>query len=217
MKTTKSLFLTLALALTGTFAFAQNGTITGSAHDFKAEGWSGGEICKVCHTPHNALHSDQGAPLWDHLVTTETFTPYADTGTLDATVGVPTGTSKLCLSCHDGVTNVDAFGGDAGTGNISTLFTGTTASLGVNLTTHHPISLTYNATLATTDGGLHNPTTTDSGITAQIDDDMLFGTGNDQLECASCHDVHNNGPSGVSFLLVKTNADSALCLTCHNK
>ena len=39
---------------------------------------------------------------------------------------------------------------------------------------------------------------------------MLF---NDRLECASCHDVHNS--YNQAGLLVKSNADSALCLTCH--
>jgi len=41
---------------------------------------------------------------------------------------------------------------------------------------------------------------------------MLIGG---QVQCASCHDVHNG--SGVEKLLRKTNVASALCLTCHNK
>ena len=218
---TKNIFLTVALALCTTFAFAQN--ITGSKHDFRVQSFnptSGGsaEICITCHTPHNAISSANGAPLWNHAESVETFTPYADNGTLDASVAAPTGTSKLCLSCHDGTTNLDAIGtGVAGTAALgsATFYPTTTADLGTNLTTHHPVSFTYDDALAAADGGLHPPTSTTSGITGNIDADMLFGAGNDRLECSSCHDVHNG--ANLAGLLVKTNNGSALCLTCHNK
>ena len=81
------------------------------------------------------------------------------------------------------------------------------ALLGINLTTHHPISFQYNTALASTDGTLKDPSATPA-VAA-----MLFA-GN--LECASCHDAHNNGPTGTK-LLRATNAASALCLTCHIK
>ena len=57
------------------------------------------EVCIFCHTPHNA---NPAVPLWNQTLSTgATYQPYTST-TLTAVVGVPTGSSKLCLSCHDG-------------------------------------------------------------------------------------------------------------------
>jgi len=201
----------IALAFMSVTAFGQ---ITGSDHDFSNENWNGtGEICVVCHTPHNADVSVNDAPLWNHEVTSATFTPYSS-ATLDAgtngQLGQPNGISKLCLSCHDGTVAIDNFGG---TTNGTETMSGNDL-IGTDLSDDHPVSFTYDAALASADGGLYDPTTTSSNITPNgtIDEDMLF---NKKLECASCHDVHNG--SGVAKLLRKSNASSALCLTCHAK
>ena len=182
--------------------------ISGSSHDFSGTGWNTtGEICIVCHTPHNADITVSEAPLWNHEVTVSTFTPYSS-ATLDATVGQPSASSKLCLSCHDGTVALDNFGGQTG----GTIFITGDALMGTGLDNDHPISFTYDATLATNDQGLHDPTTTNSGLGGTIHEDMLFAG---QMECASCHDVHNS--TGLLKLLIKSNATSALCLTCHDK
>ena len=186
--------------------------IVGSAHDFSSDGWAGNEICLPCHTPHNSDTSVTDAPLWNHEVTIAIFTPYLS-GTLDATdVAQPDGVSKLCLSCHDGTVALDSFGGTTGTTFIST-----GANVGIDLSNDHPISFTYDVALSTADGELADPATTASGIPGggNIDEDMLFGIGNDQLECSSCHDVHNS--EGHDMLLLLENVGSALCLTCHTK
>lgn len=83
---------------------------------------------------------------------------------------------------------------------------------GNDLSTEHPISFDFTDAMATTDGGLFPPTTTNSGLGSTIDNDMLF---NGRMECASCHDVHNR--FGVMHLLKMSNVNSELCLTCHNK
>lgn len=191
---------------------AASAQIAGSAHDFSGDAWNTtGQICIVCHAPHNTSGTVANAPLWNHEVSTQTFTVYTNTGTLDATdVSQPSGASMLCLSCHDGVTALDAFGGNTGTQPM----TGT-AVVGTDLSNDHPVSFTYDAALATADGGLADPTNVASGLGGNIDADMLFGPGNDQLECASCHGVHND--SGLAFLLRKANTGSDLCLTCHTK
>jgi predicted CXXCH cytochrome family protein len=182
--------------------------ISGSAHDFSGKTWNpGGEICEVCHTPHKADNTVSGAPLWNHEVTTATFTLYSS-GTFDATAGQPDGASKLCLSCHDGTVAIDNFGGQTN----GTKFIGGGKNLGTDISDDHPVSITYDANLATADGGLYDPTTTNSGLGSTIDADMLISG---ELQCSSCHDVHNG--SGVAKLLVKSNAASALCLTCHSK
>jgi hypothetical protein len=217
------------------------GTIKGSAHDFSAQGWSGQQICLACHTPHNgATGAQQIAPLWGHDTTAATFTTYtgvagsgatAGTTSMDATVLQPTGTSLLCLSCHDGTVAVDSFGGKSNGGG--TVFIGTlraTADLTTDLSNDHPISFTYDAALARTDGSLFDPTvqvvttlaSPSGGVrTGTIDQVLLEGS---KVECSSCHDVHNTftGPApaagAASNMLLKislTNSD--LCLACHNK
>jgi predicted CXXCH cytochrome family protein len=199
---------------------AMAGTIVGSAHDLSARGWSGGQICVVCHTPHFANVSVADAPLWNHAITTKTYQLYAS-GTLNAVTGQPTGVSKLCLSCHDGTVALDSFGGTTGVDTIGAQFA---VGAGPNdLRDDHPISITYDTALATADGALFDPATRAATIgsgtqtkTGTIATTMLYGG---QVQCASCHDVHNAFTAGAApnRLLKVTKAGSALCLTCHNK
>ncbi len=182
--------------------------ITGSAHDFSNAGWNTtGETCIVCHAPHGgAALSD--APLWNHSLTTQNFTLYSSPTLHAADLSQPAGATRLCLSCHDGTIALDSFGGTTGTN-----FQGNPIAPSGNLGSEHPISFTYNDALSIADGGLNPPSTTTSGLGGTIADDLLF---NNRVECASCHDVHNALGTG-GFLLVKSNAGSGLCLTCHAK
>ena len=198
----KKLFIIFAALALTTGAFGQ---ISNTSHDFSGETWSGGEICITCHTPHNAMEGYE--PLWNHEVTSATFALYSS-ATFDATdLDQPDGVSKLCLSCHDGTIAIDSFGGATGTTFIGTV----PGNLGTDLSNDHPISFTYDDTLAGSDGELVLPSTTGSGIGGSITDTMLFGG---KMECASCHDVHGTGEDNF---LVMTNAGSALCLKCHIK
>lgn len=206
----KKLFVFLVCAMLSTGLYS---AIAGSGHDFSGFGWSGGEICLPCHTPHNAkLPPDDLVPLWNHDVTASVFTVYSSpTGTLDAgPLGQPAGVSKACLSCHDGTVGLDAYG----TNVPVPVIIGGAFNLGANLSNDHPISFTFNTALATADGELFDPSAQASGLGGTIQNDMLFA---DQMECASCHDVHNTVCPACASLLVKDNAGSALCLTCHNK
>lgn len=129
-------------------------------------------------------------------------------------------------------------------GDVAAPNTPDSVNLGIDLTNDHPISFTYNAALAALKGTtLNDPTTTttNSGTTGNlviyragdpanggvntISAQMLFtkpgaGTPN-QLECASCHEPHAHGDSAVATsnfpFLIKSNLNSNLCLTCHNK
>ncbi len=220
-KMKKVLITTLALGVTvGLASIASAGTVVNSAHDLRGTITTpDNQICVVCHTPHNAYPptgtSQKYAPLWNHASTTGNFTMYSSpTGTLNATmaVDIPTtdGTvSRACLSCHDGTIALDSFGGVT---NGSTVISGA-ALLGTDLSNDHPVAFQYTSALATEDGELTDPTTAgSSGLGGTIQDDMLF---NNSLECGSCHDVHNT--PGVNKFLIKSNAASALCLTCHVK
>jgi len=110
------------------------------------------EICVFCHTPHNA---NPAVPLWNQTLSTgATYQPYAST-TMKATVGLPTGSSKLCLACHDGTV---AIGNTINNGRIAMqgvnalgMLTGPSA-LGTDLRRDHPISF-----VPVTSGAIVNP------------------------------------------------------------
>jgi len=210
-------FFVLSLEVTGQ-------GIVGSRHDFTSSGWNWnfmhkgtGEICILCHTPHNANQTVPDSPLWNHEVTSATFTLYSSpTFNAAPVIGQPQGVSKLCLSCHDGTVALDSWGNEAG----SVFVSGHSWIQGTNLTNDHPISFAYDSSLAATDGELYNPDNTPSGLGNTISQDLLS---NGRVECTSCHDVHNKmGNSTIPnatnhHMLWKKNTGSALCLTCHNK
>jgi hypothetical protein len=216
----KLLVLLSVLALVAGFSGVSIAGIQGSAHDFSGFSFAGGQICLPCHTPHNA--QSDAAPLWNHALSTATYLPYTSPS-MDATVGQPTGASKLCLSCHDGTVAVDSFGGDTGTIFISAY--GAPFDLGTDLSNDHPISFTYDAALSTADPGLFDPTakivTIGQGTfsrTGSISEVMLEG--GTELQCQSCHSVHNDFVAGTAIsdaLLKITIGGSELCIACHNK
>ncbi len=205
---------------------AQAGIID-SHHDFSSLGASDGEACSPCHTPHAADSSViSDGPLWNHEVSTATFTTY-NSDTMDSVPGQPTGTSILCLSCHDGTVAIDSFGGMAGSVYISDsyyTYSGDTLDsyFTTDLTGDHPISMEYNSAVAAADGHLNDPSTTSSGLGGTIAEDMLH---NGKVECTSCHDPHVGRSTGCESChfgletksLVMDNTSSALCLTCHAK
>jgi predicted CXXCH cytochrome family protein len=161
-----------------------------------------GDICIFCHTPHSK--ADQ-IPLWNHDMSKATYTPYTSS-TLKATVGQPTGTSKLCLSCHDGTVALGMvrsrptqiqMRSSAGTMPLGR------SRIGTDLSGHHPISFTYDNALVTANGELRDPIT----LQQQVRLDQLK-----QVQCTSCHDPHRDQ---YGKFLVKDNYASALCLDCH--
>jgi predicted CXXCH cytochrome family protein len=190
-----------------------NAAISSSAHDFRGDSWYGTEdqICLPCHTPHESITTVTDAPLWNHAVTTATYTMYDDTN-LDGSVGSITAVTKLCLTCHDGTVALENFGGvTTGTNYVSG-----TAAIGTDLSNHHPVAVTYVDTAGT---GMKAKSTDISALSitgVSTIADLLVGTGaTATVECSSCHDVHNG--ETVDKLLLVDNAASALCLACHDK
>ncbi|MFV2059060.1 MAG: cytochrome c3 family protein [Gammaproteobacteria bacterium] len=190
--------------------------IVGSKHDLSMSGGglTGGiaavsekRICIFCHTPHNSFNN---APLWNRTAgVVQQYTPYSSS-TLTATPGQPTGSSILCLSCHDGTI---AIGGAVATGAIlmngvsatGAIPTGSKGYIGINLSNDHPISFQYTKTLAAQATELVDPATLVGAV--RLD-------GNSEIQCTTCHDAHDdiNGQ-----FLVMSNRGSALCEQCHQK
>lgn len=210
--------LLLLLSLFSNMVYA--GSIKGTAHDLSSKGFDAGENCIICHTPHNSDISVTATPLWNHHPRSSTYNMYF---TDDESINrQPTGNSKLCLSCHDGVTAVDKFGGQATT----TYMSGTSgANISNKQTDSHPLSIIFNSALAAKNPSLYDPSVKTITIGAGSKNartgtiaDLLLP--NDRVQCSSCHDVHNNvvgsNAKDQPFLKI-SKAGSEICLTCHNK
>lgn len=170
-------------------------------------------------------------PLWNHTVTVEAFTMYQN-GPGAPTVGPkasqaidqnplgPGPSSLLCLSCHDGSVAVNAYGNSAqlahSRGPIDGGRIGVVYQIGKDgyLGNHHPIAFNYDA-VAAVDGDIVSADVASFGAAGAVRN-HLYGAGNDQMECGSCHSVHNKGNGGET-LLWTTDTASGLCLTCHDK
>ncbi|MEZ5063778.1 MAG: cytochrome c3 family protein [bacterium] len=160
------------------------------------------QICIFCHTPHNA---SSVAQLWNRSASTATYTPYTSSS-LDAAPGQPTGSSKLCLSCHDGTIALGDVLSRATpipmAGGVTQMPAGP-SNLGTTLHDDHPVSFPYTAALAAADGELADP--------ASLGGDVRLDAGG-ELQCTTCHDAHDD--SNGDFL-VQDNTAGALCRTCH--
>jgi predicted CXXCH cytochrome family protein len=159
------------------------------------------ENCKYCHVIENESGGLKEL-IWYESSKNITYIPY-NSLSLDAKISQPLGSSKLCLSCHDGTYAFD----DAGNHSFNYQ-----QSFGTDLRGSHPVSIKYDSFLAMKDKGLHDPSTTQSGLGGTIYSDMLI---NGNLECISCHDIH--AMKGEANYLIKSNRESDLCLTCHDK
>jgi predicted CXXCH cytochrome family protein len=93
---------------------------------------------------------------------------------------------------------------------------------GMGLTSVHPINFTYNAALAAQTKDLVTPTTSAlaiSGSTLGGSATGILPAGggwlplyNGTMQCATCHDVHDNT---INDFLRTDNSTSGLCLACH--
>jgi predicted CXXCH cytochrome family protein len=107
-------------------SFAHAEGIQNSKHDFSAATWSDKEICKPCHTPHNAVETNLTGRLWAHTLSTAQYAYHGGSltnpdGTTRPEAGTGTATqadmdvaTRLCLSCHDGTVALDSFMGKDG-------------------------------------------------------------------------------------------------------
>jgi predicted CXXCH cytochrome family protein len=189
-------------------AIAVRAAVRGSGHDFSAQGYGSTEICIFCHTPHNAKQDVPDSPLWNHRVTTATYTLYSSP-TIKQIPQQPRGPSKLCLSCHDGTVAIDSFGNSNG----SHFITGT-ANMGINLSDDHPISISWDH--QTLSGGRPSCSSCHSFHGAPPPNNLPFFNG--YLECGTCHEPHNKPPAGGSVKMLRESLDqSTICLRCHGK
>jgi hypothetical protein len=242
--TRKFNILVALLAIAMFASVSQARYISGSAHDFGTAGWSGGQTCGPCHTPHNGDVSVTEAPLWAHTLTDANYKTHVSDSASAATEVDET--SRLCLSCHDGTVAMDSFMGNSAA-STDTHMTGSTL-LGTDLTNDHPIgaaalwsetysvdgttgALTWNgdqpssfvsqgASFAYDDAGTPKTAT----VRAKVKAMPAGGAYENQfaISCATCHRAHT-GSLTASVTTGGVTPDGAtvngsyLCLSCHAK
>lgn len=199
-------------------------------------------ICVYCHAPHHTIKPGSAEaigvdylPLWNHGVSTNTVFQMYNNGNQDpdeadalgnpinhqyqAVANAPGSVSRLCLSCHDGSVAVNQYGFNPGrTQSRGTAdadgkaITGSyVIGTGGNLSNHHPIGFDY-SDVAAKDDEIASITQT-FGTTGVKIADLLY---QNNMECVTCHDVHNTKNNGESFLWT-TDYGSKFCCTCHLK
>lgn len=162
------------------------------------------QVCIFCHVPH---HSTAVAPLWsrpDPDPTGSAYSPYSSL-TLEAAPGQPRGSSRLCLSCHDGTIAMGRLAGGRQISALDRIPAGRSSNLSQDLSDDHPVSIPYTTETAMADGELSMP--------LDLAPALRLEPGG-YLECRTCHDPHNDR---FDKFLVMDNAGSALCTACHRK
>jgi len=216
-----------ALVALAVAAFASNAmaVIAGSPHDLSAatgpQTYPGGTLssCQYCHAPHRANITVAGAPLWNR--NTPATIPTGYTSNTVSSQNAPGANSITCLSCHDGATDMGAtYTGTNGFPTPPTLMVGAMAVASVannGLQDDHPVGIRYAAV-----GGPGTGYKTKISVQAAL---KLYGNaGVETVECASCHDPHNDrwGGAGIGdinfrFFIRGAAGIGGLCSTCHDK
>ncbi len=176
-----------------------------------------GEVCVYCHTPHAGQFS---SPLWNRTFSVTTYDMYDSqhSSTIDMSVDAqPSGTSLACLSCHDGTIGLDvvanapnAYSGSVPgtTAGLNTMPGSSNALLDTDLRNDHPISIVFDPSQ---DPSFNSVTfVKTAGLKLFLDP----SSPGEKVQCASCHNPHNNTHTP---LLRINNSSSNLCRTCHIK
>lgn len=202
----KHVVILLGLLLSS--AIPANTSVMDSLHNLSATGpgkiksQSTDQVCVFCHTPHRPA---LGPGLWNKPVNQASITTY-QSSTAKAVPREPTGTSALCLTCHDGTIALGEMlrpprgRGNANNSDLRGTFLRGRSGFGTNLSNHHPIGFEYDLTLKNANSGLVHPSTVDLPMTAG------------EMECTVCHDPHS---SNFPPFLHKPSLNGELCLTCH--
>ena len=190
------------------------------------------EICIFCHTPHNATPQSS---LWNRPdpASMGSFPVYGGALVIKGSFNVadatlhsqyntalfpyPNGASKLCLSCHDGVTAIGTvLDGTAfhmlNASNISAMGD---PRLVINLATSHPISFVFDGQVLADvsqvkPGQYQLPTLSDVPLDGQ-----------QRMQCTTCHDPHEDTRTavGLPFWRHRTNVTTGafidVCNDCH--
>lgn len=215
--------------------------IKNTKHDLSSGGGSTyksnteSEICKFCHTPHASIPD---TPLWNHKNDKTTFVRFSSAtlvvddsganpyGYLDADLS---GSSKLCMGCHDGVTALGALVSEPTDIDISP----SNYLTATDLTNKHPVSFEYKdsgsdllaAIEAAKPGAYGLPDGTGNGTISNDFVTEKWRREGYRVECTICHDPHTNNASAadagqlpfwVSSGIGGEDSHDSVCKACHS-
>ena len=200
------------------------GDIASSKHDFSAATWSDQQICKPCHTPHNAIQQGITGRLWAHTLSTQTYKyhglatkPLDQITTTDDASGTAAQTdmdsaTRLCLSCHDGTVALDSFMGKDGTPDGQMMGSdaqhgSADANLGTDLSNDHPVG--YKAHIDETNASVT------AGVTHYRYKSIASIKA--KLKLAVSPDAFPSGKTDqTGAAITYTTYYSVSCMTCHD-
>lgn len=146
-----------------------------------------------------------------------------------------TGPSRLCMSCHDGVTAVDSYYGEVKNHIMIPLavppFPGMPVISNIG-SKSHPIGFAMTDIIPGYPGAMSQDNniltlndsstyTTGNAFTGPTIISRLFGGA--LMTCSSCHDVHNSlnkvsyQAGAQNYLILGTQTNSGLCRSCHTQ
>ncbi|MGE3182693.1 MAG: cytochrome c3 family protein, partial [Phycisphaerae bacterium] len=167
--------------------------ILGSKHDFTDDGKNTRDLCLPCHTPHI---TSREAPLLTTAATKRTAGPARGSDAI-----VYDDSSRLCLSCHDGVIAKDVYASPHAA-SWRELDSGSVRG-GRSRITSHPVGIRYPV-----DQRSYYPASA-----LRVDEKDTVPLVDGRIQCITCHDPHNT--ERHPGMLVKSNQRSKLCLACH--
>jgi hypothetical protein len=204
-------------------AQSQSKNVAGTVHNLSVTGpgeiksQSETEVCKFCHIPHNAVVP---SPLWGQALSrVEHYdVPDIGSGMKDREPAPqPDGSSRLCLSCHDGTVALGEIAGGppiqmSGSWRLTRDRPG---FIGTDLSGSHPVSFVVPDSRSGDTSGER-----DMGIKPL--DVILSDTGvrlddKGKMQCTTCHNPHEDQfyqPGEVPHFWVKPTVEE-VCLTCH--
>lgn len=206
----------------GRIAHAQMSSVAGTIHNLSVTGpgefrsLTETEVCKFCHIPHNAVAPEA---LWGHALSrvTQYEVPSIRRGATKVQAPQPDGSSRLCLSCHDGTVALGDVGGTKiaiPTAGTQRLTRGRPGFIGTDLSGSHPISIVVPV------GGSEAGEDADMGLNprslVKVDSDIRLDD-NGKMQCTTCHDPHRDvffNEGTVPHFWVKPTVDE-VCLACH--
>ncbi len=194
---------------------------------------SGGEdeICVFCHTPHGGDASQSA--LWNRADPGGTF-PLYNSGTLiiddadvvgnskytnsDAGIAYPNGTTRMCMSCHDGVTAIGTVLNGPNPGNVTIDSSMTMTAYGtIDLEVSHPVSFVYDETVRDAINSKKGGTSYQLPANTKVVLDAQK-----RMQCTTCHEPHYDTADGTYTLPLWRNFSGTentdyegTCNECH--
>jgi hypothetical protein len=201
---------------------AQHSSVANTVHNLSVSGpgeiraVDETEVCKFCHVPHNAIAQKA---LWGRTLSAATYTTPSISNDQGSRVQTPqpNGSSRLCLSCHDGTVALGEIAGEPRTiamQGASRLAPGHKGFIGNDLSGSHPISFAVRDSVAGHDDN------SDIGLLplGDLGNGAVQLDGMGRMQCTTCHDPHSDRffvEDNVPRFWVAPSV-TEVCLACHD-